>query len=154
MRALQGTLCAVAIASLLALRVMSADQSRAQQPAPEQPPPAGYFAFKVCNQSSYRVMMAVVYLQAPNSNNFINSGWWIFEPHSPCVNWPGGNRPGFLLPKGMFYHHEESAERREIYWPADDIKHCVQYPGPWQQIWVKDTTYSCGKWPRCRFHRC
>jgi Protein of unknown function (DUF1036) len=141
MRGLQGSLFAVPLtAVVLAAKTILIDPAQAQQPPPAQTPLPGHFAFQVCNQSAYKVMMAVVYLQAPDSNNFISSGWWPFEAHSPCVNWPGANLPVFFLPKGMFYHHEEAWGRPDIYWPADDKKLCVRSQS---QTWFGPANPNC-----------
>jgi Protein of unknown function (DUF1036) len=138
MRGPQGSLCIVLpTAIILAVTRMFVEPAQAQQPTPGQTPPPGYFTFQVCNQSSYKVAMAVVYRQAPNNNNFISWGWWVLEAHNGCVNWPS------FIPKGMFYHHEEGWGRPDIYWPADDRRFCVRSQ-PWQQTWVG------GAMPPCR----
>lgn len=90
-----------------------------------------YINVNFCNHTSGKVYLALSYLKAPGSKDWIVEGWKNINGNS-CMD--------FDLPNsGWFYYYAE--DDTDGFWGADDIKICVEHPGPFRRVNVDG--YTC-----------
>ncbi len=92
------------------------------------------FDYVFCNKTSIKVFVAVAARVSPNDQRFKVQGWWTI-PAGQC-----GNVGTF--PRGWAYYYAEQDDPGTVYWGADDVQVCVNYPGPFERVLTPN--YSCG----------
>lgn len=90
-----------------------------------------YVNVNFCNQTSGKIYLALSYLNAPGSHDWVVEGW---------KNIAGNSCMAFDLPStGWFYYYAE--DDSDGYWGASDIQICVEHPGPFHRI--NTDGYTC-----------
>lgn len=98
---------------------------------------ASVFSFEVCNRTSYKVAVAIVAPQKPDSTAAMHVRGWSLIEASGC-------RPIGVFPRGKIYVVAQAAEKREG-WYGNDQKFCVSYPGPFDQEAAAGPCQSSGR---------
>ena len=91
-----------------------------------------FFLFRVCNQSKTEASVALSALYAPRSSDYVVAGWWTVPGHE-C-------RDIGKYPRGNFYFFAK-ARHGSTWWGQRDLELCVEYPGPFKRINLKN--YKC-----------
>lgn len=83
-----------------------------------------YIGVEICNKTSGKVFVALSYLESPTSTGFVVEGWKTIGAYA-CGN--------YSVPRaGWFYYYIE--DENDGYWGADDLKLCVEHPGPFRRV--------------------
>jgi len=128
-RSLALAAAAIAVASAPA-QVADARQN-SQSVRRDRPSARQYINVNFCNRTSDKIYLALSYLKAPGSSDWIVEGWKNINGNS-CMD--------FDLPSaGWFYYYAEDDAGGT--WGADDIKICVEHPGPFRRVNVDG--YTC-----------
>lgn len=84
------------------------------------------FTFQVCNYSSNWAAVAISGIETPGSNLWMVQGWWTVSP--------GRCQDIGKFARGLFYAMAEGYGNPNLVWKADDLKLCVERPGPFKRV--------------------
>jgi uncharacterized membrane protein len=85
-----------------------------------------FFTFEVCNKSYTWAAVAVSGIEIPQSGAWVVQGWWRVGP-GQC------EEIGKFV-RGAFYAVAEQVNNSRSGWKGNDLRLCVEHPGPFKRI--------------------